>query len=222
VQFPSRADRSPLYLKSDWLHPSRADARRASLSSRKPTVSVNAARCNLAVTLVREETDDRKRSAFCWPDVLEQMALRMDRYGYSIFCDDIRNEAGGKLSFIGCYNGVIFIADPFPLVLPKLCVHVHILSPASRPFNSIVVRCYLPGDDKPFSEEPIETPQRHDQAELVANLKTDTGAPLFIVAATSLIFGPLKLRGPGLMRVRAVIDDDHELRLGSLRIEQAS
>ena len=24
----------------------------------------------------------------------------MDRYGYSIFCDDIRNEAGGKLEFL--------------------------------------------------------------------------------------------------------------------------
>jgi hypothetical protein len=83
----------------------------------------------------------------------------MNRYGYSIFCDDIRNEAGGKLSFVGCYNGVIFISDQFPLVLPKLCVHTHILSPASQPFSSIVVRCYLPGDEKPFYEEPIETPK---------------------------------------------------------------
>jgi hypothetical protein len=37
-----------------------------------------------------------------------------------------------------------------------------------------------------------------------------------------LIFAPLKLRSPGLMRVRALIDADQELRLGSLRIEQAS
>jgi hypothetical protein len=146
----------------------------------------------------------------------------MNRYGYSIFCDDIRNEAGGKLSFIGCYNGIILISGQFPLVLPKLCVHVHILSPASQPFSSIAVRCYLPGDDKPFFEEPIETPERQDQTELVVNLKTDTSAPLFIVAATSLIFAPLELRSSGLMRVRAVIDADQELRLGSLRIEHTS
>jgi hypothetical protein len=56
----------------------------------------------------------------------------------------------------------------------------------------------------------------------VANLKTDTSAPLFIVAATSLIFAPLELRSSGLMRVRAVIDADQELRLGSLRIEHTS
>jgi hypothetical protein len=146
----------------------------------------------------------------------------MDRYGYSIFCDDIRNEAGGKLSFIGCYNGVIFISGQFPLVLPKLCVHTHILSPSSQPFGSIAVRCYLPGDDKPFCEEPIETPEQHSQTELVANLRTDTGAPLFIVAATSLIFTPLELRSSGLMRIRAVIDAGQEIRLGSLRIEHAS
>ncbi len=152
----------------------------------------------------------------------EATALTMNRYGYSIFCDDIRNEAGGKLSFIGCYNGVIFISGRFPLVLPKLCVHIHIFSPAAQPFSSIVVRCYLPGDERPFSEEPIETPRRGEQTELVANLKTDTGAPLFIVAATSLIFTPLELRNSGLMRVRALIDAEQELRLGSLRIEHAS
>jgi hypothetical protein len=146
----------------------------------------------------------------------------MDRYGYSIFCDDIRNDPGGKLSFIGCYNGVIFIQGQFPLELPKLCVHIHILSPASQPFGSIVVRCYPPGDDTPFSEEPIETPRHSHQAGLVANLKTDTGAPLYIVAATSLIFTPLELRCAGLLRVRAVIDSDQEIRLGSLRIERAS
>ena len=146
----------------------------------------------------------------------------MDRYGYSIFCDDIRNEAGGKLSFVGCYNGVIFISGQFPLVLPKLCVHTHVFSPASKPFNSLVVRCYLPGDDTPFSEEAIETPRRSEQSELVANLKTNTDAPLFIVAATSLIFTPLELRSSGLLRVRALIDAEHELRLGSLRVERAS
>src|ERR1700742_744537 len=145
----------------------------------------------------------------------------MDRYGYSIFCDDIRNEAGGKLSFIGCYNGVIFISGQFPLVLPKLCVHTHVFSPASKPFNSLVVRCYLPGDETPFSEEAIEAPGRSEQSELVANLKTNTDAPLFIVAATSLIFTPLELGSSGLLRVRALIDAEQELRLGSLRIERA-
>ncbi len=84
------------------------------------------------------------------------------------------------------------------------------------------MRCYLHGDDKPFSEEPIETHRRSEQTELVAHLKSDTGAPLFIVAATSLRYTLLELRCSGLMRLRALIDADQELNLGSLRIEHAS
>jgi hypothetical protein len=143
----------------------------------------------------------------------------MRRYGYSIFCDDIRNEPGGKLSFIGCYNGVIFVPPKFPSVLSRFCIHIHIFSPATEPYSSIVAKCYAPGDDKPLVEEVIEPPKMEEQLQLVAHLERDPTAPLFIVAGTSLIFSPLHLRGPGLLRVRAVVDGvDEELQLGSLRV----
>jgi hypothetical protein len=102
-----------------------------------------------------------------------------------------------------------------------VCIRISYRRPRSRSVRSWCV-AICPGDETPFSEEPIETPRRSEQTELVANLKTDTGAPLFIVAATSLIFTPLELRSAGLMRVRAMIDADQELRLGSLRIEHAA
>jgi len=144
----------------------------------------------------------------------------MNRFGHSIFCDDILNEAGGKLSFIGCYNGVIFVPPTFPLSLPKFCVHVHIFSPATAPYDSILVRCYSPGELKPIVEEPIEPPKKTKQAELTANLEADVSAPLYIVAGASLIFAPLQIDRPGLIRVRAVVDGaSEELRLGSLRVE---
>jgi hypothetical protein len=144
----------------------------------------------------------------------------MNRFGYSIFCDDIRNEPGGKLSFVGCYNSVIFVPPEFPLVLPKLCVHIHILTPASQPYNSIVVRCYAPGRDDAIFEEPVEPPERQEQIGLFANLPAETNAPPYIVAGTSLIFTPFHIRTAGLLRVRAVVDDaQEEIRLGSLRIE---
>jgi len=144
----------------------------------------------------------------------------MSRFGYSIFCDDIRNEAGGKLSFIGCYNGVIFISSLFPVVLPRLCVHVHVVSPGGQPFSSILIRCYVPGTDKPIAEESIAPPQQEEQIKLVADLGADAEAPRYIVAGASLIFAPMQLNGPGLIRVRAVIDGEtNELPLGSLRVD---
>jgi hypothetical protein len=144
----------------------------------------------------------------------------MDRFGYSIFCDDIRNEPGGKLSFIGCYNGAMFVSSTFPLELPKFCVHVHILSPANRPYSSILARCYAPGVEKPIVEEPIEPPTQGKQTDLTANLESVVSAPVYIVAGASLIFTPLQIDRPGLIRVRAVVDGaSEEIRLGSLRVE---
>ena len=68
---------------------------------------------------------------------------RLHWVDYQIWRDGASSEAGGKLSFIGCYNGVIFISGQFPLVPPKLCVHSHSLSPASQQFDSVAVRLNL-------------------------------------------------------------------------------
>jgi hypothetical protein len=142
------------------------------------------------------------------------------RFGYSIFCDDIRNEIGGKLSFIGCYNGIIFVPPEFPLVIPRFCVHLQIFSPAQTPYSSIIARCYAPSVEAPIFEAPVETPEQSEQQALLASVGREPAAPLYIVAATSLIFAPLHILGPGLLRVRAKINgEDEELRLGSLRIE---
>lgn len=143
----------------------------------------------------------------------------MQRYAHSIFCDDIRNEASGKLSFMGCYNGVMFVSPQLPVILPKLCVHFHILSPADQPYSSIVARCYAPGHNQPIAEESIDAPPRDDQLRLMEELKGNPGVPRYIVAAASLIFAPMEIRASGLISMRAVLDnDEHELPMGSLRV----
>lgn len=143
----------------------------------------------------------------------------MKRHGFSIFCDDIRNEVGGKLSFIGCYNAVMFTAPDMPFVLPKFCIHTHVLSPAEYPFSSVLLRCYLPGVERPVIEEPIDTPPIVEQRKLVSELGSNNAAPRYIVASASLILSPFEILGAGLISVRAVIDDlSEELSLGSLRV----
>jgi hypothetical protein len=141
------------------------------------------------------------------------------RYGYSVFCDDIRNEVGGKLSFIGCYNGVMFVPSGFPLTFPKICVHFHVVSPASMPYSSIVVRCYIPAKAEPLVEEPLQAPSVDEQRRLAEQLEAGVSAPRLIVASGSFIFAPLEIREPGLIRMRAVIDNEREeTKLGALRI----
>ncbi len=143
----------------------------------------------------------------------------MERYGYSIFCDDIRNEPGGKLSFIGCYNAVMFVGREFPVTLPKFCVHFYVFSPATQPYTSVVARCYVPGHEQPIAQEPIDVPALEDQLELVRNLPKDQPIPPYIVVAASLVFSPLEIQAPGMIHIRVAINgSSSELHLGSLKI----
>ena len=67
------------------------------------------------------------------------MTQNADRFVHAIFCDDIRQEVGNKVSFMGCYQGELFV--PFvPLMLPKLCVQVTISTTVERPIKSLTVR----------------------------------------------------------------------------------
>jgi hypothetical protein len=146
----------------------------------------------------------------------------MSRFGYSIFCDDIRNEVGGKLSFIGCYNAVMFVSSTFPLVLPKFCAHMTVLTDISQPFLSVVARCYLPGEIEPVVEEKINTPDPAGQLELAAKAERHP-EPRYIAVSASLILSPIHIQEPGLIRIRAVVDGGpEEMKLGSLRVVQAS
>jgi hypothetical protein len=147
----------------------------------------------------------------------------MGRYGYSIFCDDIRSEAGGKLSFIGCYNAVMLTRQKFPIVLPKFCIHFHVFSPATQPYTSVMARCYIPGEAKPIADEPIDVPGLKEQQSLLDGLPKEIAVPPYIVVASSLVFSPLEIQQPGLIHLRVLVNGDREeLHLGSLQVASAS
>jgi hypothetical protein len=147
----------------------------------------------------------------------------MRRYGHAIFCDDIRSEAGGKLSFIGCYNAVMLTTQQFPLVLSKFCIHFHVFSPATQPYTSVTARCYVAGESDPIAEEPIDVPGLREQQSLLDGLPKDTDAPPYIVVASSLVFSPLEIRQPGLIRICVEINKSaDELHLGALQVMPVS
>ena len=45
----------------------------------------------------------------------------MNRQVFTTFCDDIRQEIGGKLSYMGVYSSDLYVGG-FPITLPKFCV----------------------------------------------------------------------------------------------------
>jgi hypothetical protein len=106
-----------------------------------------------------------------------------------------------------------------PFVLPKFCIHLHVFSPPTQPYSSVLARCYVPGQEAPFAEEPIDAPPAHEQKKLLDELKENPGSSRYIVVAASLILAPLEIREPGLISVSVVLDNSpYELRLGALRV----
>ena len=73
------------------------------------------------------------------------MKATTDRIATAIFCDDIRQEVGGKMSFMGCYQSELIVPST-PVVLPKLCIMATVTTPIARPFKSLTIKIMI--DDK--------------------------------------------------------------------------
>jgi hypothetical protein len=56
-----------------------------------------------------------------------------------LFCDDIREEVGNKVSYMGIYTGVLQVQS-MPSLLGKLCVVVRLQSDLKKPFEQIEIR----------------------------------------------------------------------------------
>jgi hypothetical protein len=138
----------------------------------------------------------------------------MIRHLTSIFCDDIRQEVGNKLSFMGCYTGQMFVHE-FPLTLPKLCIAMHAVTPADNPFKQIKFRL-LKGDevvaemDMNMTAIPLPPPP----------LVHSPGDELRFMLGQVFQLSPFLVTEPCVLRARAITEDE-ELKGGGLIIAVA-
>lgn len=132
-----------------------------------------------------------------------------DRFVHAIFCDDIRQEMGNKVSFMGCYQGELFV--PFvPLMLAKLCVQVTISTTVDRPIKSLTVRLDqgenrlavidVPVDDFERSMPPVPEEEKRWSA------------------SVGVMLSPFNITEPGEIRV-VVITEEGEMPGPCLRLK---
>lgn len=74
----------------------------------------------------------------------EEPPVNRQRVAYCLFCDDIRLEVGNKPSLMGCYSTDLGVAQPFPLLLPKMAVYLWIISDLSDPPLHMTITVILP------------------------------------------------------------------------------
>lgn len=142
-----------------------------------------------------------------------------DYFAHTIFCDDIREEIGGKATYVGVYrSGRLFVHTGFPVALPKFGFAVTYGQKRNSFVQPKALRVFLPGDkdDEPSIE--AEFPLMDENATLS---KLPEGADAtFIVGMAHLLFAPLLIKQPGKIQVRAVRGDEM-IRLGSLEVHLA-
>lgn len=125
-----------------------------------------------------------------------------------IYCDDIREEIGNKVSYMGIYSKDLFVPTA-PIVLPKLCIAVKVVTDMNDPFKELEVRV-LKGEDEVelLTTGPIPGPPDDWTSE--DNLT-------FMVAQMAFVLAPYQIDGDTILRVRARTERE-DLKGRALRI----
>jgi hypothetical protein len=142
----------------------------------------------------------------------------ISRHVETLFCDDIRHELGGKLSFIGVYSGGLYVPD-FPVTLPKLCLSVKIITPADEPLRSLSLRVLK--DEEVLQEIALNEEQLGAASDSAEDMTEEQKKERVQMAQFVLVFSPIQLDGPCTLRVRAQTEEG-ELRGVGLKVDKAS
>jgi hypothetical protein len=138
-------------------------------------------------------------------------------YGYSLFCDDLRREEGGKITLVGLYGSEMIILGSVPTQLPKLAL---VVTYSERPGESdkpLELVIYFPGDsdDAPGHRVSLATDQVEEfRRKRVSELELDDPR---LTMRLDAVFSPMPIKQEGYIKVR-MIRGDAEIRLGALRI----
>jgi hypothetical protein len=144
---------------------------------------------------------------------------RNKAWGFVLFCDDVRQEIGGKFSAMGLYQSEYLFQGAFPYVVPKFAMLVMYYERKGAVTSDIEFRVHVPGDDpaKPSLVFPLA---RKDLPQLPAGAAPadDPDSEPIIHARLPIMLTPMVIPAQGFIKVRAHYDDGTILRLGRLNI----
>lgn len=128
------------------------------------------------------------------------MKTNADRYVTVIFCDDIRQEVGNKLSFIGCYQGGELHVQAAPSALPKLCAFVSVVTPKERPFKSLSIKVL----QDVVELGRLEIPDGELMSIVPRNIDD---AATRLSASTAMMFAPFMIEKPTSLRIMVTTEE---------------
>lgn len=135
-------------------------------------------------------------------------------YGTTIFCDDIRQELGGKHIFIGIYDDALISHIPFPIVMPSFSFAVKILEPVTEIGSKMELKIFGPSESSEAQDTIFEVEAPIERWNEADPLNKDFEAQ-YITSSFLIKLSPFRINSDGFLRVRAYRNGD-ELKLGSL------
>ena len=134
-------------------------------------------------------------------------------YGYTIFSDDVRQEVGGKISYIGTYNTELILSNPPPIQLAKLVLSINYFDDPKYANKELRLTVHFPGDaeDKPQVDIKIQAEAPGISLQKIS----DNEQMLHFVG--QLVLAPAKFERLGSFRVK-MRRGDVVTRLGNLKV----
>ena len=132
------------------------------------------------------------------------------------FCDDVRQEVGGKLSLIGIYDTVMYVPQ-FPVTLPKLWIVTAYSMSYDEPPKNLKIRVLK--NSEPLADldaTPEYLQQLANARAAVVPMPDDVQRA--ITSHTQVCFSPFVIDGPCFLRVIAITDRG-EVRGRGLQIQ---
>ncbi|GGX99039.1 hypothetical protein GJV26_15910 [Massilia dura] len=122
------------------------------------------------------------------------------RFIHTMYCDDVRQEIGGKMTFVGAYQSQMVAELPGELVLPKLCIVVTAQTPHDQPFKEMKVKLYH--DDEVIQELDVPTAMDSTVA-----MEDEEGVNFHVVGIIITLQG-LRFQKNSMLRVRMETGDE--------------
>ena len=134
----------------------------------------------------------------------------------TIYCDDIRQEIGGKLTYVGVYSGSL-LAATFPIALPKFCVAVTVVAGSFDPREPLTLRILK--DDEVLAEREFAASELAELVPSAESAKPDAVVDRVQVLNSFFMFTPFQVDSACVLRVRVMLGNE-ELRGVGLKIEK--
>lgn len=145
--------------------------------------------------------------------------MSIEPYGITTFCDDIRHEINGKLTLVGCYASSLNFNGPPPGRLPTFAALINLRVPTHIQFEKISLRVIkVEGSEETIILE-AEVENSKELSEVPPENTLDSqGEGKVVLMAFPCQWTPMKFSKAGQVKVRAYLDNDREVRLGTLSV----